>query len=275
MNLDITKADLESLSISSTDVVRVDISGDIHENVFDVMFDMAGYFIMTRIHHNDKGLHLKINSVSCYDNYKNYEINTSLFVDFKDDMLKLFIDEYIHSYPSVVMMNKKSKLAVVLYKGVSLYIECHHRGAESYHVIKTFDLNSGLECEIDHSEYYKAVRGELKFYINDNCLNKVDAVTIMVDRMYEEAIDNFQYFVRVRRDDYLMPDAFGINNTLDYACYQTKHHSMEECIERAKYKVSELMRFYGIIDYNEIKLRNFSDGEKKIFQDAKFVAVLH
>lgn len=70
----------------------------------------------------------------------------------------------------------------------------------------------------------------------------------------EESSGNVQFFGRAYNEE--------TKESLDYCCAQTKHYTLNECLERVWFEVGFLARFFGIPN-SEIQLLRLTDEEKE------------
>lgn len=96
-------------------------------------------------------------------------------------------------------------------------------------------------------------------------LPKIENVVVQILRMNESS-GNKQVYLRAKRID-VDSDFFTIDNILEYSCFQTKQGiDLNECINRAMFEASFLLRFFGLT-YNDIEFSRFTDEELKIAKD--------
>lgn len=70
----------------------------------------------------------------------------------------------------------------------------------------------------------------------------------------EESSGNVQFFGRAYNEE--------TKESLDYCCAQTKHYTLNKCLERVWFEVGFLARFFGIPN-SEIQLLRLTDEEKE------------
>lgn len=76
-------------------------------------------------------------------------------------------------------------------------------------------------------------------------------ITVNVIKMVESS-GNLQFFGRAYNDE--------TKESLDYCCAQTKHYTVDTCLERVWFEVGFLARFFGIPN-KDIKLVNLDEYE--------------
>jgi hypothetical protein len=84
-------------------------------------------------------------------------------------------------------------------------------------------------------------------------------VKVQITKMVESS-GNIQFFSRMIRTD-----AKGLAGTLEYSCHQTKHHSKEECLSRAWFDASFLVRWVGC-QMSDVDLRGFDEDEESFIK---------
>ena len=86
-------------------------------------------------------------------------------------------------------------------------------------------------------------------------MKKIDILAVNICKMSESS-GNDQFYVNLVRTD---EKKHG--STLNYNCFQTKHFSHQECLERAWFTASIVARFCGLSSMDEVNLYNLSDDE--------------
>ena len=96
-------------------------------------------------------------------------------------------------------------------------------------------------------------------------MKKLDILAVNICKMSESS-GNDQFYVNLVRTD---EKKHG--SKLNYSCFQTKHFSHQECLERAWFTASMLARFCGLSSMDEIKLINFTDDEAIAIKKANYL----
>lgn len=245
---------VEDLTIASVDEYR---------GMIDVMFDLHGNTIETQITFGNKNeMILLIRSAYFIDGgYVNLDVG--YFEDIIPNMKKLFIDEYVFNNVVIQNISKNSKLAILLYKDIRFL--CDIKGYLK--IQHAYNIETGISVDMTEAESHtKTLNKVIREHINEQKMNLLDNMEVQIVKMYEAAVDNTQYFVRLRRNDVVATSLLGSTNVLEYACYQTKHHTKQECLERAWMMASYLVQFVGDTSMDCVKLVNFTDEEIQIIK---------
>lgn len=245
--------DITGLTIASVDI----LSG----NQYEVVFDLHGITIetMQSIDHN---VNIEIQSVYFVDGGY-VTLDSSYFEDIIPYMRKLFIDEYIFNNVVVVNINNVAKLAILLYKGTRFLCDV----SNYLRIQMAFKIDGGEKVDLEEAnQHVRTLNKEVREYVNENKINRLPNMEVQILKMYEAAVDNTQYFVRLRRNDVVATSLLGSTNVLEYACYQTKHHTKQECLERAWMMASYLVQFVGDNSMDCVKLVSFTDEEIQIIK---------
>ncbi len=256
---------VDELTIASVDVIS--------DGSLNVVFDLHGFTIETLVNFVKRyNVDIIIDSIYILDGgYAYFDI--LYFDDIKPYMVKLIIDEYMFNNICIESINRGSKNAVILYKDIRFYCDI------SYNLKINMATNIHTNDEVDPTEYKqhrKFLHDELNGFINDHDLNVSSNMEVRIQKMYEAAVDNTQYYVRIRRNDFLLACPLGSSNTLEYACFQTKHHNGDkvECIERAWMMASYAAKFIGLSSMEKVKLINFTDDEIAIAKNEDNITVV-
>lgn len=81
-----------------------------------------------------------------------------------------------------------------------------------------------------------------------------------------ESSGNLQYFVRAVRTD-SEPSQF-LEAMLEYQCFQTKYLDRDECIKRAMFSSTFLLRFFGKTA-SDLKVINFDGYDDTVMEEDK------
>lgn len=242
---------------------------------FSVMFDLHGTTIETEVRffdeHDKVNIYVNIESVYFLDGGYVY-LDREYFEDIIPNMRKLFVDEYIFNNVVVLQLNKEAKLAILLYHDIRFLCD-----VSNYLSIQmAFKIDGGEKVDLEEAnQHVRTLNKEVREYVNENKINRLPNMQVQIIKMYESAVDNTQYFVRLRRNDVVCTSVLGSTNVLEYACYQTKHHTKDECLERAWMMASYLVRFSGETSMDCVKLVNFTDEEiQKIKSDDNITTAL-
>lgn len=256
--------DVESLTIASVDELR---------NEFDVMFDLHGTTIESKVSfwkYTDD-INIDIESVYVLDGGYAY-LDSEYFEDIIPNMRKLFIDEYIFNNVVIKRLDVNTKLAILLYRDIRFLCDV----SSSLCIQMAFNIDNMEKVDLEIANQHKKILDKaVREYVNINKINKLSNMEVQILKMYEAAVDNTQYFVRLRRNDVVSTSLLGSTNVLEYACYQTKHHTKEECLGRAWMMASYLVQFSGETTMDCVKLINFTDEEIQIIKsDDNFTTAL-
>lgn len=247
---------IEELTIASTDVNP--------DGSLDVMFDLHGFTIETSVNfvQHPNNIDIEINSVYILDGgYVHFD--SAYFEDAFPQMRKLIIDEYMFNNVCVEKIIKETKLAILLYKGIRFF--CNVAYNLKINMAKDMNTNESIEAD-EFKEFRRVLDKEFREFVNDHKLNKAPSMEVQIVKMYEAAANNTQYFVRIRRTDILSACALGSSNVLEYACYQTKHNTQEECLSRAWMMASYAAQFVGETSMDAVKLVNFTEEEIRLIK---------
>ena len=96
-------------------------------------------------------------------------------------------------------------------------------------------------------------------------MKKLDILAVNICKMSESS-GNDQFYVNLVRTD---EKKHG--SKLNYSCFQTKHFSHQECLERAWFTASMLARFCGLSSMDEVKLIKFTDDETIAIKKALYL----
>lgn len=257
--------DVANLEISSVDYNH-------KGNIINIVYDLQGFQIDSLIEfHTKKEIDIIIDNVCFYDQGR-VDVDPRYFDDIIPNMYKLFIDEYVFNNVVIQVINPHAKLAILLYKDIRFLCTIKN----NLKINMAFDLKTGAKIpEEIYIKYRRELDDVICEYINSNQMNRAQNMDVVITRMYEQAVDNTQYFVRIVRKDYLAACPLGSSNTLEYACFQTKHHDRAECLSRAWMMASYAAQFVGLTSMKDVILKNFPDDEAvEIRSDDNFIAIL-
>ena len=96
-------------------------------------------------------------------------------------------------------------------------------------------------------------------------MKKLDNLEVSIWKM-KESSGNEQFFLRLVRTDESVHGSI-----LEYECFQTKHLTKKECLERAWFSASMVARFCGLSSMEEIILRGFTDEETEIIKKSLYI----
>lgn len=97
-------------------------------------------------------------------------------------------------------------------------------------------------------------------------MKRISEIDVKVVKM-KESSGNEQFFVRMVRND-SNEGFFSTSAILEHSCWQTKHLSKEECLQRAWFDASYLVRFLGIKSMDEVVIIGLEDDEIEILKSS-------
>lgn len=102
-------------------------------------------------------------------------------------------------------------------------------------------------------------------------MEKLEQVEVNILKMRESS-GNEQFFVRLVRND--KDSGIACNDgVLEYACFQTKHLSKDECLQRAWFSASFAARFIGLKTMKGVILINCDEEETTALKAS--MSILH
>lgn len=96
-------------------------------------------------------------------------------------------------------------------------------------------------------------------------MKKLDSLEVNICKM-KESSGNEQFFIRLVRTDEKIHGSI-----LEYECFQTKHLTKKECLERAWFSASMIARFCGLSSMEEVILRGLTDEEAEIIKKSLYI----
>lgn len=258
--------------VDNMDTVNLTISSvDVDEDGISVVFDAHdGIDVETVIRFRDRSIVIDVVNIDALIDGEYVRVDPILSsIDLESRMKKLFVDEYVFNNVVIQQIFKIAKIAVLLYKDMRYYVDIKNNlritRIETLYGCDTVELNN------DHR---KVLDDAVREYINEFELNRMENVKVVILKMYEAAVDNTQYFVRIVRNDVISSCVLGSSSTLEYACFQTKHFDRDECLSRAWWMASSAAQFVGITSLDDIELQNFTDEEATQIRSEYFTVVL-